>query len=60
MESRRLSDESIKPPTLSVMVLLLHETALLLKQEYNFLRCLKQDKVTFTHRTIVNLYIVYE
>ena len=22
--------------------------------------CLKQDKVTYTHRTIVNIYIVYE
>ena len=22
--------------------------------------CLKQDKITYTHRTIVNIYIVYE
>ena len=23
-------------------------------------RCLKQDKITYTHGTIVNIYIVYE
>ena len=56
-----MSDESIKPPTTSDNSL----TSILdyygAKTKVYFDRaCLKQDKVTFNHGKIVNIYIVYE
>ena len=61
-KSKGLSDESIKPPSTS-------DTSLspLINDLYNKVRlkfnegCLKQqNKLTYTHGTIVNIFIVYE
>ena len=61
-KSKGLSDESIKPPSTS-------DTSLspLINDLYNKVRlkfdggCLKQqNKLTYTHGTIVNIYTVYE
>ena len=61
-KSKGLSDESIKPPSTS-------DTSLspLINYLYNKVRlkfdggCLKQqNKLTYTHGTIVNIYTVYE
>ena len=55
-KSKGLSDESIKPPTGS--------------QSFNHINtkvggkfngsCLNQEKVTYTHHKVINIYIVYE
>ena len=59
--SKGLSNESIKPPTTSdnslTPILNYYGT----KTKVYFDRaCLKQNKVTFNHGKIVNIYIVYE
>ena len=59
--SKGLSNKSIKPPTTSnnslTPILNYHGT----RRKVSFDKtCLKQDKVTFNHRKIVNIYIVYE
>ena len=60
-QSKGLSNENIKPPTTS-------DNSLNPKLNYcgNKIRvqftgsCLKQPKFTFTHKKVVNIYIVYE
>ena len=60
-KSKGLSDESIKPPATSD-----NSLSPLIDYFGNKIRlkfkgdCLKQDKVTYTHRKTVNIYIVYE
>ena len=60
-KSKGLSNESIKPPATSdnnLTPLLIHYRS---KTKVYFDRaCLKQDKVTFNHGKIVNIYIVYK
>ena len=62
MEIKRFVWESIKPPSMSSNSL---------NPEINYFdnarirgkfdgNCLKQDKVTFTHKQVVDIYIVYE
>ena len=60
-KSKGLSDESIKTPTTTNNVLspLLNYYGNKIRVKLNGSR-LKQDKVTFAHRTVVNTYIVYE
>ena len=56
-----MSDETIKPPTTSNNSLALGLSYICNKMRVKFVgNCLKQDKLTFTHRTIVNIFIVYE
>ena len=60
-QSKGLSNESIKPPTAS-------NNSLNPRLSYNDTKikvqftgsCLKQPKSTFTHKKVVNIYIVYE
>ena len=60
-QSKGLSNESIKPPTTS-------NNSLNPRLSYNDTKikvqftgsCLKQPKFTFTHKKVVNIYIVYE
>ena len=56
-----MSDESIEPPSKSNNSL---TPALSYSGNKTRLKsygsCLKQDKITFTHEKIVNIYIVYE
>ena len=61
-KSKGLSDETIKPPTTS-------DNSLTTTLNYYYpskIRvkfagsCLKQDKITFYHKKVVNIYIVYE
>ena len=60
-QSKRLSDESIKPPTTSNEILnpSLDYTDNKIRVKFNG-DCLKQEKITFDHGKIVNIYIVYE
>ena len=59
-QSKGISNESIKPPT--------SNNSLNPRLSYNDTKikvqftggCLKQSKFTFTHKKIVNIYIVYE
>ena len=54
-------DESIKPPTTSSKVLNPSLDFVGTKARVKFSRdCLKQEKITFNHEKIVNIYIVYE
>ena len=59
--SKGLSDESIKPPTSSNKMLYpsLNYVGNKIRVEFNG-DCLKQEKVTFDHGKIVNIYIFYE
>ena len=59
--SKRLSNESIKPPTTSDNSLtpILKYYGAKTKASFD-MSCLKQDKFTFIHGKIVNIYIVYE
>ena len=60
-KSKGLSDESIKPPTTTGNSLNPELNYYGTKTRVKFARsCLKQSKVSFTHSTIVNIYIVYE
>ena len=56
-----MSDESIKPPSTSTNILnpLLNYVGTKIRVELNE-SCLKQDKISFNHGKIVNIYIVYE
>ena len=60
-KSKGLSAESIKPPTTSdnslAPTLSYYDTKTRVKFTGS---CLKQPKFTYTHKTIVNIYIVYE
>ena len=58
-ESNGLSAETINPPTMSLSPLIDYVGNKIRLKFYG--SCLKQsNKVTYTHRTIVNIYIVYE
>ena len=56
-----LSNESIKPSATSnnIFTLTLNYPGTKTKVSFNR-ACLEQDKVTFNHRKIVNIYIVYK
>ena len=58
---KRLSDEYITAPTTIDYSLNSQITYLDNKIRVEFKRsCLKQDKITYTHGKVVNIYIVYE
>ena len=60
-QSKGLSDETIKPPATSDNSLNLKVSYYGAKARLEFKEsCLKQDKSTFNHGKIVNIYIVYE
>ena len=60
-QSKGLSNESIKPPTTSNNSFSPRLSYYGTKIRVQFTRsCLKQSKITFTHKKIVNIYIVYE
>ena len=60
-KSKGLSDESIKPPTTSNKMLNPSLDFVGTKARVKFNGdCLKQEKITFNHGKIVNIYIVYE
>ena len=60
-KSKRLSDENITAPTTSDYKLNPQVSYLGTKTRLEFRgSCLKQDKITFNHGKIVNIYIVYE
>ena len=60
-QSKGLSDESIKPPATSDYKLNPKVNYYGTKTRLEFRgSCLKQDKSTFNHGKIVNIYIVYE
>ena len=57
-----MSDESIKPPSTSDNSLnpganYFHKARIQVNLDGN---CLKQGKLTFTHKHVVNIYIVYK
>ena len=56
-----MSYESVKPPSTSTNILnpLLNYVGTKIRVELNE-SCLKQDKISFNHGKIVNIYIVYE
>ena len=58
-KSKGLSDEIIKPPTISDNSLAPDYIGNKKIVKFDG-GCLKQDRITFTHGTIVNIYIVYE
>ena len=60
-KSKALSEESIKPPARSNNILnpLLNFLGTKTRVEFNG-SCLKQDKITYTHKAIVHIYIVYK
>ena len=60
-KSKGLSDESIKPPTTSDNSLNPALNYYGTKTRVKFTgSCLKQSKITYTHKKVVNIYIVYE
>ena len=60
-KSKELSDEIIEPPNTSDNSLAPALSYIGNKTRVKFDgSCLKQDKITFTHGIIVNIYIVYE
>ena len=60
-KSKRLSDESIKPPTTSNKIINPLQDYVNTKARIKFSGdCLKQEKITFNHGKMVNIYIVYE
>ena len=60
-QSKGLSNESIKPPTTSNNSLNPRLSYNDTKIKVQFTRsCLKQPRFTFTHKKVVNMYIVYE
>ena len=61
LKSKGLSDETIKPPATSDNSLTPLIGYLGSKTRITFTgSCLKQPDISYTHRTIVNIYIVYE
>ena len=60
-KSKRLSDGNITVPTTSDYELKRQLSYFYTKTRVEFRgSCLKQDKITYTHGQIVNIYIVYE
>ena len=60
-KSKGLYAETIKPPSTSDNSLTLGVSYCDTKTRVKFTgSCLKQPKISYTHRTIVNIYIVYE
>ena len=60
-QSKGISNESIKPPTISNNSLTLELNYYNTKTRVKFIRsCLKQSKISYTHGKVVNIYIVYE
>ena len=59
-KSKGLSDENVKPPAASnnSLDLSLNHNNTKLQVQFDG-HCLKQHKVTFTHKQVVNIYIVY-
>ena len=56
-----MSDESIKPPSTTNNILNSLSDYVGTKTRVEFKgNCLKQDKISFDHGKIVNIYIVYE
>ena len=56
-----MSDESIKPPSATNNILNSSLNYVGAKSKVEFKgSCLKQDKISFDHEKIVNIYIVYE
>ena len=61
MQSKRLSDKTIKPPPTSDNSLTLSIDYLGSKIRVKFTgSCLKQPNISYAHKTIVNIYIVFE
>ena len=61
LESKGLSNGKVKPPTTTNNSLSLKLKEHSSKRRVEFKgRCLKQDKITFTLRNVVNLFIAYE
>ena len=61
LKSKGLSNEIIKPPTTSNNSLAPSLDYFIKKIKVNFNgSCLRQDKITYNHGTIVNMYIVYK
>ena len=61
MKSKRLSDESIHTATTSANSLAPTLSYFSNKTRVKFVgSCLKQDKITFSHGKIVNIYITYK
>ena len=59
-KSKGISEENIKPPkTINNILNPLLEYDNKLKLKFNG-SCLRQDKITFIHGQIVNIYIVYD
>ena len=60
-KSKRLSDETIKPPATSDNTLTLVSNYYGTKTRIKFTgSCLKQSKISYTYLNIVNTYIVYK
>ena len=60
-KSKGLSDESIKSPSTCNEILNPSVDYVSSKSRVKFYGdCLKQEKITFNHRKVVNIYIVYE
>ena len=60
-KSKELSDESIKPPVTTNYSLNPKLSSFGTKTRAEFKgSCLKQDKITYNHEKVVNIYIVYE
>ena len=60
-KSKGLSAETIKPPTTSDNSLTPALSYYGTKTRVKFTgSCLKQSKISYTHRKVVNIYIVYE
>ena len=61
-QSKGLSDESIKPPSTSdnsLTATINYYNAQKIRVKFTG-SCLKQDKITYTHKKVVNIYSVYE
>ena len=60
-KSKGLSNENIKPPSTSTNILnpLLNYVDTSIRVEFKK-SCLKQDKISFDHGKVANIYIVYE
>ena len=60
-KSKGWSDETIKPPTAANKSLTPGFNYYKAKMKVKFDGvCLKQDKITYTHKNVVSIYIVYE
>ena len=60
-QSKGLSNESIKPPTTTNNSLTPELNHYGTKTRAKFIRsCLKQSKISYSHKKVVNIYIVYE